>query len=929
MQGVKTAANTSFTENDKQVRNFSTLSVEEVLSVLETSRQGLSEDEAAHRLKVFGANRLPPAAKRKWYWELAQNFIHFFALMLWISAALAWFAGLPELSWAIVIVIIVNGLFSYWQEYKAERAAEALQALLPHQVTVRRGGEEKLISAETVVRGDILVLSEGETVPADARLISAERLRLDLSSLTGESRPVPRSTIAHVDGTQPLAFCPNLVFAGTSVADGRGEAVVFAIGAHTEFGRIARLTQEQTKILSPLEKELERVTRVVTILAVGLGILFFAAGFLFGGLSLAAAFIFAIGIIVANVPEGLLPTLTLSLAFGVKRMAKRKALVKKLSAVETLGATTVILTDKTGTLTENEMTVREMWLDDRFSRVSGNGYEPVGEIELNAGVEPESIKNLLRTAALCCDAHLVSPKENNARWTAIGDSTEAAILVAAEKIGLSSEALKSSERLTELPFDSVRKRMSTIQQIDGKSIACVKGALNELLHFCTEIYWRGKAISITDEHRQIIQKAHDELAHKGLRVLAVANREIDSKEKPTNGEWRTSEIERGLTFLGLLAMEDPPRPEVKEAIRLCREAGIRVAMVTGDDGLTAAAIGREIGLHKETPRIITGRELDSTDEIALTKILAGKNFLFARVAPEHKLRLVATCQKLGETVAVTGDGVNDAPALRKADIGVAMGVTGTDVAREASDMVLTDDNFASIVHAIREGRAVFDNIRKFVGYVFVSNAAEMMPFVIMVLFGVPLPLTIMQVLAVDVGTDLFPALALGAEKPEPDVMNRPPRKRKEGLLNYSTLIRSYAWLGMIEAGLALFGFFYAEWLAGWRVGAPFISSGAVYLTATTVTFAGIVMAQIGNAFAWRSERQSVFKIGFFNNSLLFWCIAAEIGLMLTLIYVPPVAAIFGMSPPRAEHWFVIAGFGVILLLLEESRKFVARQRSVG
>ncbi len=916
----------SISQFEKSVKNYAVLSVEDILLALETDHTGLSEREAIRRFQVFGANKLPRAQKRFWYLELGKNFIHFFALMLWIGACLAWFAGLPQLAYAIVIVILVNGFFSYWQEYQAERAAEALQALLPHQVRIRRDGDERLISAESVVRGDILILSEGETIPADARVTFAEKLRLNLSSLTGESRPVPRSSIPHIDGDQPLVFSPNLVFAGTSIAGGRGEAVVFAIGANTEFGRLAGLTQEQTKEVSPLEKELHRVTRVVTILAVGLGALFFVLGIMVGGLSFTTAFIFAIGIIVANVPEGLLPTLTLSLAIGVRRMAKRKALVKRLSAVETLGATTIILTDKTGTLTENEMTVREIWLNNEFCAVRGKGYEPVGEIEISGTFESQRQKvlEMLRTAALCCDARLVEPKGKSQHWTTIGDPTEASILVAAAKIGLTRENLKNFERLSELPFDSTRKRMSTIHRFDGESIACVKGALNETLKYCSNIDWNGVRIELTTDHRRMIEEAHDSMADKGLRVLAVANRVIDSGEKKRNGEWRASEIERKLTFLGLIAMEDPPRPEVHSAIESCQQAGVRVIIVTGDDGLTASAVGREIGLHPQQPRIITGRELDAMDEIALTKLLADSAILFARVSPEHKLRLVETCQKLGEVVAVTGDGVNDAPALRKADIGVAMGATGTDVAREASDMVLTDDNFASIVDAIREGRGVFDNIRKFIGYVFVSNAAEMMPFVIFVLFGVPLPLTIMQVLAVDVGTDLFPALALGTEKPEQDVMTRAPRKRSEALLNYSTLIRSYVWLGSIEAGLALLGYFYAQWMAGWRFGEPYISSGAVYVTATTVTFAGIVMAQIGNAFAWRSERQSIFSLGFFSNRLLLWCIAAEIGLMLVIIYLPAIAWVFETSPPSFDHWLFIASFGIILLMLEEARKLYAR-----
>ncbi|MBK8810087.1 MAG: cation-transporting P-type ATPase [Acidobacteria bacterium] len=906
----------SASDTGKQIDGFAFLSEDEALSLLESGRDGLDEKEAERRFALFGANLLPKGAKRAWYFDLARDFTHFFALMLWFGAALAWFAGLPELSWAIIIVIVVNGVFSFWQEYRAERAAEALQALLPHQVTVRRDGDHKIIPAENVVRGDILVLSEGETIPADARLIKAEKLRLNLSSLTGESKPIPRTTIAHGKHDQPLSVFPNLVFAGTSVSSGRGEAVVFSIGAATEFGRIAQLTQEQTKGLSPLEKELQRVMRFVTVLAVGLGAAFFVLGVMFGGLSLPVAFIFAIGIIVANVPEGLLPTLTLSLAIGVRRMARRRALVKRLSAVETLGATTIILTDKTGTLTENEMTVRELWADGKLTNVETNTKESQA-----SGPTFE----VLRTGALCCDAHLVPPPPGSRKWTVIGDPTEAAILVAAAKFGLTEDRLKVFERIAELPFDSVRKRMSTIQSIDGATIACVKGALNEMLRFCTKISWGGEEVELTSDLQEAIQAAHDSLAQKGRRVLAVARRELNSDEPRYDGEWRGSDVERNLTFLGLIAMEDPPRPEVAAAIALCRKAGVRVAMITGDDGLTAAAIGREIGLNGDTPTIITGEQIDRIDDVTLTKLLTQSDVLFARVSPEHKLKLVQTCQKLGEVVAVTGDGVNDAPALRKANIGIAMGATGTDVAREASDMVLTDDNFASIVDAISEGRAVYDNIRKFIGYVFVSNAAEMIPFVVFVMFGVPLPLTIMQVLAVDVGTDLLPALALGAEQPGQEVMERPPRKQSEALLNSGILIRAYLWLGSIEAALALAGYFFAQFLAGWRPGGEFVSSGTVYVTATTVTFAGIVMAQIGSSFAWRSERQSIFSLGFFSNRLLLWCIAAEIGLMLALIYTPPLQRIFQMSPPTLEHWMMIGTFGVVLLLLEELRKLIARR----
>ena len=705
--------------------HWASLEPEAAMAALGSRRAGLNKAEVAERLARYGHNTLPRLRRRPWYLELAANFIHLFALLLWAGAGLAWVAGMPQLAWAIIAVILINGLFSFWQEYQAERAAEALEALLPRQVTVRRDGQPQLVPTSEIAPGDLLLLSEGEATPADARLISAERLRLDVSSLTGESRPIPR-TVESI-GAAPdagAATLSNLVFAGTTVASGRGEAVVFATGANTEFGRIAQLTQSQDERPSPLQRELKRVTRFVTILAVGLGIAFFVIGVKLGGLSPASGFLFAIGIIVANVPEGLLPTLTLALALGVKRMARRRALVKRLSAVETLGATTVILTDKTGTLTENEMTARELWAGGANYQLSGTGYEPVGELSHRDGAEndPAAVTEMLRAAALCCDAHLVPPQNDQRRWTAIGDPTEAAILAAAAKLGLSQEKLAAWPRLAELPFDSTRKRMTTIQRIDGDSVACVKGAPGEIFARCVAIRLRGGAAPFDDEWRRRAEAAHDAMARRGLRVLAVATRSVDPNSQANDG-WRVEDVERELTLLGLIAMEDPPRPEVPSAIAACRQAGVRVVMVTGDHGLTAAAIGREIGLSDGDARVVTGVELDSLDDGRLAALLDTKDVIFARVTPEHKLRLVEACQRKGEVVAVTGDGVNDAPALKRADIGVAMGITGTDVAREAADMVLADDNFASIVAAIEEGRAVYDNVRKFVTYIFASNIA--------------------------------------------------------------------------------------------------------------------------------------------------------------------------------------------------------------
>jgi magnesium-transporting ATPase (P-type) len=903
-------------------------SAEAALAELGTNPDGLATVEARARLARLGPNVLPRGRRRRWYHDLAAQFFHLLAILLWVAAGLAWLAGMPQLTVAIIIVIVVNGLFSFWQEYQAERAIEALEALLPRRVTVRRGGEELQIPAAEVVSGDLLVLSEGDAVPADARVVTSERLLVDTASLTGESRPVPRTaqTVSREQGTP--AELPNLVLMGTSVSSGRGLAVVFATGAATEFGRIAHLTAAQAERSSPLQREINFVTHVVTVLSVALGVICFALGTTIGGLTAAAGFLFAVGIIVANIPEGLLPTLTLALALGVRRMARRHALVKRLSAVEALGAATVILTDKTGTLTENEMTVREVWAGGASYRLTGAGYGTDGEIEplTEACAPSEPLAELLRTAALCCDARLMAPGDGTPRWSVIGDPTEAAILVAASKAGLTAGQLTAWPRLAELPFDSIRKRMTTIQEINGRPVACVKGAPSEVLPRCIAMHCASDLLSPDGDWRTAAEATNDALARRGLRVLAIATRPLEGIPSADPNPW-VEEVERNLTLLGLVATEDPPRSEVPAAIADCRRAGIRVVMVTGDDGRTAAAIAREIGLHDQEPAVITGAALERMTDQDLERQIASGAVLFARVTPEHKLRLVQAFQRQGHIVAVTGDGVNDAPALKRADIGVAMGITGTDVAREASDMVLADDNFASIVAAIEEGRAVYENVRKFLTYVLVSNVAEAVPFAAFILYRIPLPLTVMQVLAVDVGTDLFPALGLGTEPPEPGLMSRPPRSRHQRLLNAPTLLRTYCWLGAIEAVLALAGFFAAYWIAGWRPGQPMEEAGPLYLVATSMTFAGIVAAQIGNAFACRSARETVLRLGLTTNRALLIGIAIELGILLTLLYVPPIAVVFGMAPLDPRHWLLLAAFGPALLALEEGRKALVRRIS--
>lgn len=902
-------------------------SATEVLRALGSRPEGLSLSEAKRRLARFGPNVTPRVPPTPWYLHLAHNLVHFFAVMLWIAAALAWLAQTPQLAVAIVLVILINGLFGFWQEYRAERAAEALEALLPKQVVVRRENQEFVLAATEVVPGDVLVLRPGEAVAADARVFRSSNLRVDVSHLTGESRSVPRTADAAKLDHGALLTAPNLVFAGSFVTSGSGEAIVFSTGAATQFGRLAHLAQRQPQRPSPLERELQHVVRVVTVVAVSVGVACFWAAQAWGGLALGEALAFALGIIVANVPEGLLPTLTLALATAARTLAQRKALVKRLSTIEALGAATVILTDKTGTLTQNEMTACEVALVEGTFRLPRAAADSTEAIEDNF---PEALRaearhvllRLLRCAALCCNVEFAPPRSQNERPELVGDPTEVALVRAAARVGLAMERLQDWPRLAELPFDSTRKRMTTIHRIDGNTVACSKGAWSELATHCRFARTVQALVELDPPLRSKLDQLHDTLAARGYRVLAVAERLLP---KGVSEQPRREEVERDLTFLGFVALEDPPRPEVPAAIAACKRAGIRVCMVTGDDPLTASAIARQIQLHDREPLVLTGAELDGYHPAALEHLVAShRDVLFARATPEHKLRLVEAFQRLGEVVAVTGDGVNDAPALRAAEIGVAMGSTGTDVAREAADMILTDDNFASIVRAIEYGRAAFDNVRKFVTYIFASNVPEIVPFLLSVLAGIPLPLTVAQILAVDLGTDLFPALALGREPAEPGVMERPPRSRRERILSWPTLTRAYGWLGPIQAALCMLAYFYAYWLTGWRPGQPLAADGPVYATATTMTFVAIVACQVGNAFACRSVTASVWVLGWASNPSLWLAIAGELIVCLTFIYCAPLARIFGFAPLGWQHWQLVLVYPLLTLGLEEARKLLVR-----
>ena len=774
-----------------------------------------------------------------------------------------------------------------------------------------------------------MLLEAGNSISADARLVQAMEMRVDNSALTGESEPQIRRSEAVDAGKAALADLPNLVFAGTSVATGGGTAVVYATGMATEIGKIASLTQAVKEEPSPLQKELGKVSKIIAAIAIAVGLIFFLLGFFVVQLKGSDALIFAIGLIIANVPEGLLPTVSLALAMGTQRMAKRHALIKKLSSVETLGSTTVICTDKTGTLTTNEMTVREAWAAGRAINVSGAGYEPVGEF--TAGGEPLSeedrgaLTELMRIASFCNNSRLLAPGPDREKWTILGDPTEAALLVAARKSGFDyDEQLRARPRRYELPFDSRRKMMTTINRADGGVQAFVKGAPMEVINLCTGIWGPGGVRPMTAQDRETLSGQNDEYARQALRVLGFAYRDIGEESR----HYEISDTERDLVFVGLAAMMDPPRPEVEEALESCRRAGIRVIMITGDYGVTAESIARRIRLVRgREVSVVTGVDIDGMSEERLEEALKDPNILFARVSPEHKMRVALALKDMGEVVAMTGDGVNDAPALKAADIGIAMGITGTDVAREAAEMILTDDNFASIVSAVEEGRAVYDNIRRFLAYILTHNIAEAIPYLLFVILRIPLPILVMQILAIDLGSDMLPALALGTEAPEPDVMDRPPRSADDRLLNSRVVARVYGWLGIIEGAAAMSSYLLVYYLSGWRFSqgaSAMATSGNVYVMATSACFAAIVITQIGNGFSCRSTTESIFKIGFFTNHFYLWGVACALGVVLALFYIPPLQRIFGTGPVSGYVWLFMFIWPVVILLAEEARKAVVR-----
>ena len=877
-----------------------TLSVDAVMSHLQSPVHGLAEAEVERRFARYGPNELEAAVRVSPWAVLLGQFKNVLIIILLIATAISALVGHGVEAIAIAVIVLFAVVLGFVQEYRAERAIEALRRMAAPTVTVIRDGQEIDIPARELVPGDLILLHAGDKVAADARLIESANLQVDEAALTGESVAVEKNTEPLGREDLALGDRTNMVFAGTIATYGRGRAVIVGTGMDTQFGQIATMLQSVESGKTPLQQNLDKVGRVLALAALVVVAAIVAMGML-RGQPLLEMFIFGIALAVAVVPEALPAVVTISLAIGVQRMAKRNALVRHLPAVETLGSTSVICSDKTGTLTRDEMTARKLYTPERTLAVAGSGYEPEGEFSLDgSAVEPSPQETeLLRAAALVSDAHLTRD-DAHGDWHIKGDPTEGALIVAAAKAGLQKDDLDLQfPRIGEIPFTSETKRMTTLHSAANGQVAYAKGAPETILDSCSRQLTEQGEVTLKDADRDAILAMVQRMAGEALRVLAVA-----TKANATLGD-----AERDMTFLGLVGMIDPPRPEAKSAIERCEQAGIRVVMITGDHPLTAQAVARELGLFK-TGRAITGAELEDMSDAALERDVETIE-VYSRVSPAHKLRVVTALQTRGHIAAMTGDGVNDAPSLKKADIGIAMGITGTDVSKEAAEMTLTDDNFASIVAAVEEGRGIFENIKKYLMFLLSSNIGEIGLMAGATIAGLPLPLTAVQILYVNLATDGLPALALAVDPPEDDLMQRPPRTTRTGVFTRPVVIlMTIGGLWSTAVNLGLF-----TWA---------LQSGRGVAHAMTMTFVSLVLIQFFKAYNFRSDRRSILHRPFANkwlNRAIFW----ELGLLLFIVLFPPMHEPFGTYALSLNDWLIAVCASLTISPVLELAKWCERR----
>jgi Ca2+-transporting ATPase len=878
---------------------FHVLTVYDALDALDASPHGLSTEEATRRLDAIGPNELEaPERTSPWALLLAQ-FKNVLIVILLIAVALSAALGHGIEAIIIGVIVVFAALLGFVQEYRAEKAIEALQEMAAPNARVLRDGDESVIRAREVVPGDMVLLQVGDRIPADLRVFEAINLQADEAALTGESVPVEKQTDPVARLETAVADRRDMAYSGTVVTYGRGRGVATATGMRTEFGRIAGMLQTVEVGKTPLQKNLDRVGRVLAVVALVVVGIIVALGVIRGQEPL-DMFLFGIALAVAVVPEALPAVVTISLAMGVRRIVKRNALIRRLPAVETLGSTTVICTDKTGTLTRNEMTVREVIAAGTSVTLTGSGYEPRGvtTVDGNPVETPAPVLDLIRASALASDATLVH--DANDRWVIRGDPTEGALVVAAAKLGMDKLDLEARyPRTAEIPFSSERKRMTTLHATETGTTACSKGAAEVVLEACTTVRVDEGVARLEDAARLGIVKRAEAMASEGIRVLGVADK--------TDAELATAEED--MTFLGLVGLVDPSRPEAAASVDACRSAGIGVVMITGDHPGTAAAIARELGILDEG-RVVGGAQLERMSNEELTDDVADIE-VYARVSPADKLRVVTAWQNRGAIVAMTGDGVNDAPALKKSDIGVAMGITGTDVSREAAEMILLDDNFASIVAAVEEGRGIFGNIKKYLMYLISSNIGEILLMAAATVAGMPLPLSAVQILYVNLATDGLPALALSDDPPEPDLMDRPPRDPQRGIFTrpvVTLMSIGGAWSGIVNLGV----FAIAR------------AQGATLEQAMTYTFISLVLIQFFKAYSYRSDRRSVFDHPFANrwlNLAIFW----EVTLLVAIMYVPFLQDAFGTFALDAVEWLVLLGVAGSVVPVLETAKWMERR----
>jgi len=929
----------------------------------QTSEEGLKDAEIAAQKVKFGLNTITAKKKKPLILVFLEEFKDLMVIILIIAAALALIAGEKTDGTVIMFVVILNAIIGFVQKYKAEKAVEALRKMIAPRARVLRNGKEEQIDAKDLVPGDILILGEGDSITADAILFEANELEAQESTLTGESMPVSKLT-HDIETTKGLAAeKENIVFMGTNITHGSGKAIVIGTGMNTEMGKIATLTTETTKDKSPLEKELFRIGIFVGKLSLMISGVLLAVGYFIQGKTFIETLLFATSVAVAAVPEGLPATITIALAIGVQRLAKKNAIVKQLSASETLGSTTVICSDKTGTLTKNEMTVKEIYFNDHEASVHGIGYKPTGYINIQKGGKDlisigkenrlyedyeitkqdllsvkeknaelfRAIEHFMTGAALCNNASLTN---KNKKWQILGDPTEGALLTMVTKCGFEIEKLKQdNEKVFEISFDGARKRMTVITKTkDGKYYAYTKGAPDSIIETSNRCMKNTETADFTQQEKDKFLKKNEEMASRALRVLGIAYRELTPAEIAEFQKTKTfkkEDIEKDLIFLGLTGMIDPPRDEVKDAVLTAKKAHIRIYIITGDHGLTAEAIAKQLNIISDDieHKIITGIELNNMSDEYLKKNLSNKklNIIFARVSPEHKLRIVTLLKELKEIVAVTGDGVNDAPALKKADIGIAMGITGTDVSKEAANMVLADDSFSTIVTAIKEGRTIYDNLKKFVFYMFSCNTGELIVVFAAIMFGLPSPLTAVLILAVDLGTDILPALALGVDPSEPGIMKAPPRDPDEKIMNRSFVTR-FAYIGILIGAVVMGIYILTLYRYGWTWGEPLTDGNLIHLKASSAAFALLIIIQMVQAFNARSDKYSIFKIGFFSNKYLLGAIIISIVLTFAMVENSFFQHYLKTTSLTLEDWGIVLLASTSIFITEEIRKYFVRKK---